>query len=188
MPHWELVNPTNSWINTSGHQNKESRAHLTWATSSSWCWEWGDPWEFEILETWWPPDAAVILLRSRAWEWAFLVFLIPQCGQSGIRLIWVFRPGALRSVGISNQPLCWWARGQLKEDAIIITHLITDPCYAGATHNCAAPVITTSFYRNIYPQPDEAVLQRRERCMFYLIYQKLLRISNISPCLYRLCL
>ena len=161
---------------------------MTWATSRSWVlrmrrsmrvWDMGD-----LVATGCgrhPPEIW-------AWEWAFLVFLIPQCGQSGIRLIWVFRPGALRSVGISNQPLCWWARGQLKEDAIIITHLITDPCYAGATHNCAAPVITTSFYRNIYPQPDEAVLQRRERCMFYLIYQKLLRISNISPCLYRLCL
>ena len=55
------------------------------------------------------------------------------------------RPGTLRPVGISHQALCWWARGQLKEDAIIITHLITDPCYAGATHNCGAPVITTSF-------------------------------------------
>ena len=42
-----------------------------------------------------------------------------------------------------------------------ITHLITDPCYAGATHNCAAPVITTSFYRNIYPQPDEAVATKK---------------------------
>ena len=46
-------------------------------------------------------------------------------------------PGTLRPVGISIQQSALFrrARGQLKEDAIIITHLITDPyCYGMATH------------------------------------------------------
>lgn len=150
-------------------------------------WWWGVPWE--ILDPWRPPDAPVILLRSRAWEWAFLVFLIPQCGQSGIRLIWVSGPAqaSLRPVGISHQPLCWWAWGQLKEDAIIITHLITDPCYVGATHNCE-PCNNNKFLEKYLSWRGIVLLQREKWCMLYLIYQKLLRISNISPCLYRLCL